>query len=124
MVAAACGLTMASRSTGRTGSHDASTRWSVVMPALAPRATPVSVDDLVRLRILEACLEALTAENEILKPARVPEASPRRRRDAGDARNREGAMGDRPVFGSHSERPGTSLAHGCRRAGGAGSGEG
>jgi hypothetical protein len=37
------------------------------MPALAPRATPVSVDDLARLRVLEACLEALTAENEILK---------------------------------------------------------
>ena len=37
------------------------------MAALAPRATPVSVDDLARLRVLEACLEALTAENEILK---------------------------------------------------------
>jgi len=29
------------------------------------RAEPVSVDDLARLRVLEACLEALTAENEI-----------------------------------------------------------
>ena len=37
---------------------------SVVMPAPTPR---LSVDDLARLHVLEACLETLTAENEILK---------------------------------------------------------
>ena len=40
---------------------------SAVAPALEPPAMPVSMDDLARLRVLEACLEALTAENEILK---------------------------------------------------------
>jgi hypothetical protein len=37
------------------------------MPALTPQATPVCVDDLARLRVLEAGLEVLTAEHEILK---------------------------------------------------------
>jgi hypothetical protein len=37
------------------------------MPAPTPRATPVSDGDLVRLRILEAYIETLRAENEMLK---------------------------------------------------------
>jgi hypothetical protein len=37
------------------------------MPVLTPHATAVSVDDLARLQVLEAGLEALAAENEILK---------------------------------------------------------
>ena len=37
---------------------------SIVMPEPTPR---LSVDDWARLHVLEACLEALTAENEILK---------------------------------------------------------
>jgi hypothetical protein len=40
---------------------------SVVMPAPEPRATPVSDGDLVRLRVLEAYIETLRAENEMLK---------------------------------------------------------
>jgi hypothetical protein len=40
---------------------------NVVLPTLAPCATAFSVDDWARLHVLEACLEALTAENEILK---------------------------------------------------------
>src|SRR5262245_3331565 len=43
------------------------TCWSVVMPAPTPRATPVSEGDLVRLRVLEAYIETLRAENEMLK---------------------------------------------------------
>ena len=37
------------------------------MPALTPRATPVRPDDTALLRVLEAYIEALKAENEILK---------------------------------------------------------
>jgi hypothetical protein len=44
-----------------------STCWSVVMPALTPRATPVHADDSALLHVLEAYIETLKAENEILK---------------------------------------------------------
>lgn len=37
------------------------------MPALMPRATPVSEDDLALVRVLEASIETLKAENEILR---------------------------------------------------------
>lgn len=37
------------------------------MPALTPRATPVRADDLALLHVLEAYIETLKAENEILK---------------------------------------------------------
>ena len=37
------------------------------MPALTPRATPVHADDKALLRVLEAYIEALKTENEILK---------------------------------------------------------
>jgi acetyl esterase/lipase len=40
---------------------------SVVMAAPTPRATPVSEGDLMRLRVLEAYIETLRAENEMLK---------------------------------------------------------
>jgi len=41
------------------------------MPALTPRATPVRADDSALLHVLEAYIETLKAENEILKrPAR------------------------------------------------------
>ena len=38
------------------------------MPALMPRATPIH--DSARLRVLEAYIETLKTENEILKSAR------------------------------------------------------
>ena len=37
------------------------------MPALTPRATPVRADNLVLLHVLEAYIETLKAENEMLK---------------------------------------------------------
>jgi len=37
------------------------------MPALMPRATPVRTDDSALLRVLEAYIETLKAENESLK---------------------------------------------------------
>jgi hypothetical protein len=40
---------------------------NVVRPALTPRATPVSADNLAHLHVLEAYIETLKAENEILK---------------------------------------------------------
>ena len=40
---------------------------SVVMPALPPRATPARTDGLARLYVLEATIEILKTENEILK---------------------------------------------------------
>ncbi len=43
------------------------TCWGVVMPALMPRATPVRADDSALLHVLEAHIETLKAENEILK---------------------------------------------------------
>ena len=55
------------------GRRDAEAR--PVMPALPPRAMP---DDLARLYVLEATIETLKAENEILTPAG-------RRRDVGGA---------------------------------------
>jgi hypothetical protein len=37
------------------------------MPALMPRATPIHADDSALLHVLEAYIETLNAENEILK---------------------------------------------------------
>ena len=37
------------------------------MPALTPRATPVRADDTALLHVLNAYIETLKAENEILK---------------------------------------------------------
>jgi hypothetical protein len=37
------------------------------MPARTPRATPVRADNLALLHVLEATIETLKAENEILK---------------------------------------------------------
>ena len=37
------------------------------MPALTPRATPVREGDSALVRVLEACIETLKTENEILK---------------------------------------------------------
>ena len=59
------------------------------MPALTPRATPVRADDTALLHVLNAYIETLKAENEILK-RRLADAEAR----AG-ARNREGEQGDR-----------------------------
>jgi hypothetical protein len=39
----------------------------VVVPALTPRVTPVRADDSALLHLLEANIETLKAENEILK---------------------------------------------------------
>jgi hypothetical protein len=61
----------------------------MVMPALTPRATPVRADDTALLHVLNASIETLKAENEILK-RRLADAEAR----AG-ARNREGEQGDR-----------------------------
>ena len=46
------------------GRRDAGAR--PVMPALPPRATPARTDDLACLRVLEASIEILKTENEIL----------------------------------------------------------
>jgi hypothetical protein len=61
----------------------------MVMPALTPRATPVRADNTALLHVLNAYIETLKAENEILK-RRLADAEAR----AG-ARNREGEQGDR-----------------------------
>jgi hypothetical protein len=37
------------------------------MPALTPRGTPALEGDSALVRVLEACIETLKAENEILK---------------------------------------------------------
>jgi hypothetical protein len=53
-----------------------------VMPALTPRATPVRADDTALLRVLEAYIEALKTENEILK-RRLADAEARAVRETG-----------------------------------------
>ena len=63
------------------------------MSALPSRVMP---DDLARLYVLEATIEILKTENEIL------EAPARRRRGAGGARDREGGRGYRRAFGHHA----------------------
>ena len=66
------------------------------MPALLlRRATPVRKDDAL-VRVLEASVETLSAENEILK------AATRRRRGAGGAKDREGGRGDRRAQGANA----------------------
>jgi hypothetical protein len=40
---------------------------SVVLPALPPHVPPARTDDLALVRVLEAAIETLKAENEILK---------------------------------------------------------
>ena len=52
------------------------------MPALTPRATPVRADDTALLRVLEAYIEALKTENEILK-RRLADAEARAARETG-----------------------------------------
>ena len=49
------------------------------MPALMPCATPVCADDSALLHVLEAYIETLKAENEILK-RRLAAAEARRER--------------------------------------------
>ena len=44
-----------------------STSQNVVMPASPSRAAPVRANDLAFLRLLEASLETLSAENEMLR---------------------------------------------------------
>jgi hypothetical protein len=54
----------------------------MVMPALTPRATPVRADDTALLHVLNAYIETLKAENEILKRRLADaeaRAKPRRR---------------------------------------------
>ena len=66
-----------------------------VMPASPSRAAPVRANDLAFLRVLEATIETLKAENEIL----------RRRLAAAEARaaqSREGGRGDRRAQGAHA----------------------
>ena len=59
------------------------------MPARTPRVTPVRADDIAVLRVLEAAIETLKAENEILR------RRARRRRDAGGAGGDHGANSTR-----------------------------
>ena len=66
VVAAARGLRdglPSSRKIGPTGSADA----RVVMPNLSRLTTPVRTDDATLMRVLEAYIATLEAENEILK---------------------------------------------------------
>ena len=72
-----------------------STCRSVVMPALTPRATPVRADDLALLHVLEAYIETLKAENEILK-RRLAAAETRAAKETAKA---EGAIAE--VSASH-----------------------
>jgi hypothetical protein len=54
------------------------------MPALTPRATPVRADDTALLHVLNAYIETLKAENEILK-RRLADAEARRARETAKA---------------------------------------
>ena len=54
------------------------------MPALTPHATPVCADDTALLHVLEACIETLKAENEILK-RRLADAEARAARETAKA---------------------------------------
>ncbi|MBV8423326.1 MAG: hypothetical protein JOZ26_25245 [Hyphomicrobiales bacterium] len=79
---------------------------------------------MARLRVLEACLEALTAENEILKH-RLEFL--KRRLAAAETRTAQETEKARWAIAQFSALTrnfrGTSPAHGCGRAGGAGGGE-
>ena len=75
-----------------------STSWSVAMPALTPGPTPVREDDAL-VRVLEAHIETLKAENEILRrPLAAAEGGRRERRSW------NGSTRWRPI-GSISWRP-------------------
>jgi hypothetical protein len=66
------------------------------MPALTPRATPRREGDSALVRVLEASIETLKAENEILmRCLAVAEAR-------GGARDRKGGRGHRRAFGHHA----------------------
>ncbi len=60
------------------------------MPALMPRATPVRADNSALLHVLEAYIETLKAENEILK-RQLAAAEARAAREAAKA---EWAIGE------------------------------
>jgi hypothetical protein len=64
-----------------------------------PGATPIHADDSALLHVLEAYIESLKAESEILK-RRLTAA------EARAARNREGRRSDRRVFGCHETADG------------------
>ena len=66
------------------------TCWNVGMPALMPRATPVRADNSALLHVLEAYIETLKAENEILK-RQLAAAEARAAREAAKA---EWAIGE------------------------------
>jgi hypothetical protein len=66
-----------------------------VMPASPSRAAPVRANDLAFLRLLEASLETLSAENEFLK----------RRLVAADARAAQAAISERFALAAERARP-------------------
>ena len=91
---------------------------SIVTPELTPCATPVSVDDLARLRVQEACIETLTAENEILK-RRLARAEAR-----AEEENAKAQWAIAQFLALIRGVRATGPAQSCRRAGVAGGGEG
>ena len=66
-----------------------------VMPASPSRAAPVRANDLAFLRLLEASLETLSAENEILK----------RQLAAAEARAVQAAISERLALAAERARP-------------------
>ena len=64
------------------------------MPALTPCATPVREGDSALVRVLEACIETLKAENEILR-RRLAAAEARAARETAKA---EGAIAELSVI--------------------------
>ena len=79
-----------SRNTGSTGSPDVH-MLECVMPALTPCATPVRADDSALLQVLEAYIETLKAENEILK-RRLADAEARAEQETAKAEEAIAAM--------------------------------
>ena len=81
------------------------------MPALMPRATPIHADESALLHVLEAYIETLKAENEILK-RRLAAAEVRAAREIAKA---EGAIAEfsavtkrlmaRAAEGQHAGKP-------------------
>ena len=66
-----------------------------VMPASPSRAAPVRANDLAFLRLLEASLETLSAENEILK----------RQLAAAEARAVQAAISERLALAAERAKP-------------------
>ena len=64
------------------------------MPARTPRVTPVSAEDVAILRVLEAAIETLKAENEIL----------RRRLAASQTRAAQAAIAERLDLAAANQR--------------------